>query len=415
MQRFTHSSARARPSRLVFLLIATIGAITAVAAFADLPGGPVTIEQVLRGRQLVIENNCGVCHNRGTAGAENNPDHPAWLSGLAPGAAGFAPGGFKTNPRNLTPDNLTGLGRISERQIFNALRYGLKPGDTPDVVITANVPGQGNFPAVPKYLAVPMPWPSIRHMPDTDLWAIAAYLKHGIKAVSNKVPDSEGPPDFWASEVTVTKLGPYPLAPYPMANEEFKPDGSVTLEQVLRGRQLVTDHQCGLCHNRGNPGGSLYGNFDPGHPRWLAGLAPGVPGFVELGKFKTSPRNLTPDDLTGLGRVSMRQIFNALRYGLKPGDTPDVEISANVPGQGNFPATPKYLAPPMPWPSFRHMPDADLRAIAAYLKHGIKAVSNKVPDSEGPPDFWASEYTLGKLLGPYPLLAFPMGNEEFKL
>jgi hypothetical protein len=171
-------------------------------------------------------------------------------------------------------------------------------------------------------------------------------------------------------------------------------------------------HLCGECHSRGVPGTSLGGSFDPGHPRWLSGLSPGGPPFT-VGPFKTNPRNLTPDNLTGLGRISMRQTFNALRYGLKPGDTPDMVITSSVPGQGGFPAVPRYLAPPMPWPSFRHMPDEDLMAIAAYLKHGIKPVSNKVPDSEGPPDFWAGEYTLGKALGPYPLAPYPMAGEAF--
>nr|MBA2291571.1 multicopper oxidase family protein [Gemmatimonadales bacterium] len=46
----------------------------------------------------------------------------------------------------------------------------------------------------------------------------------------------------------------------------------------------------------------------------------------------------------------------------------------------------------MPWPAFRHMPDQDIRDIAAYLKRAVKPVRNKVPDSEGPPDFWASGY-----------------------
>ena len=63
-----------------------------------------------------------------------------------------------------------------------------------------------------------MPWPSWRHMPDADLWAIAAYLK-SLKPVNHKVEDSEGPPDFWASEYTVEKIGPYPALPYPTANE----------------------------------------------------------------------------------------------------------------------------------------------------------------------------------------------------
>src|SRR5258708_874493 len=136
-------------------------------------------DQVLRGRFLVISHACGGCH-----GGADNP---------------------------------TGMGRFTERQIFNALRYGLRPGETPDVEITSSTPGQGNFPAHPKYLAVPMPWPAWRHMPDQDLWAIAAYLKHALKPVTNKVQDSEGPPDFWASEYTAEKIGTYPAPAFPTA------------------------------------------------------------------------------------------------------------------------------------------------------------------------------------------------------
>ena len=46
-----------------------------------------------------------------------------------------------------------------------------------------------------------------------------AILKRGVKPVSNRVADSEGPPDFWASEYTVAKIGPHPAAPFPTANE----------------------------------------------------------------------------------------------------------------------------------------------------------------------------------------------------
>jgi mono/diheme cytochrome c family protein len=246
-------------------------------------------------------------------------------------------------------------------------------------------------------------------MSDEDLWAIVAYLKHSLKPVENKVPDSQGPPDFWASTYTVgDQLGPHPLAPYPMANEAFTSEGSATMEQVLRGRQAVIQSNCGACHNRGKPGAF----HNPGDSRWLSGLPPGGPHFP-IGNLKTYPRNLTPDDDTGLGKISARQIFNALRYGLKPGETPDVVITSNVPGQGNFPATPRYLAPPMPWGAFRHMADADLIAIAAYLKHGIKAVSNKVPESEGPPNFWAAAYTPD-MIGPFPQPIYPSAAEEFK-
>jgi hypothetical protein len=56
-------------------------------------------------------------------------------------------------------------------------------------------------------------------MPNEDLMAIAAYLKHGLKPVRHKVADSEGPPDFWASEYTVEKIGHYPAPTFPTVNE----------------------------------------------------------------------------------------------------------------------------------------------------------------------------------------------------
>jgi mono/diheme cytochrome c family protein len=177
----------------------------------------------------------------------------------------------------------------------------------------------------------------------------------------------------------------------------------VTREQVLRGRLLTINHVCGGCHGGGD---------DPSNPKWLSGTRDTLDEF-KIGPFTTRPRNLTPDNATGLGRFSMRQIFNALRFGLRPGDTPDVEITSNVPGQGNFPVTPKFLAPPMPWMAWRHMSDQELWDIAAYLKHGLKPVSNRVKDSEGPPDFWASEMAVPKI-GAYPAPAFPTGNEEFR-
>ncbi len=172
--------------------------------------------QVLRGRQVVIEHACGDCH-----GGANNPAAPNWLAGVTDSLQIFVLGPFKTRPRNLTPDNTTGIGRFSERQIFNALRYGLRPGETPDVEITSSTPGEGNFPAHPKYLAPPMPWPAFRHMRDQDLMDIAAYLKRGVRPVKNRVADSEGPPDFWRGEYTVEKLGPWPARPFPTENERL--------------------------------------------------------------------------------------------------------------------------------------------------------------------------------------------------
>ncbi len=191
---------------------------------ADMQVAQGSQSQVLLGRALVINHDCAGCHGG------SNPADKGWLAGVMSPQQEFQIGAcsvanptakpcFTTRPRNLTPDNTTGLGRFSERQIFNALRFGLRPGETPDVEITSSTPGVGNFPTNPKYLAPPMPWMAWRHMSDQELMAIAAYLKRGLKPVSNKVLDSEGPPDFWADAFTVAKIGPYPAPAYPTINE----------------------------------------------------------------------------------------------------------------------------------------------------------------------------------------------------
>jgi mono/diheme cytochrome c family protein len=183
--------------------------------------------QVLLGREVVITHDCSGCHG-GT-----NPDGKGWLAGVMDSTQIFYIGAcsmqnpkakpcFVTRPRNLTPDDATGMGRFTERQIFNALKFGVRPEDTPDVEITSTTPGQGNFPATPHYLAVPMPWPAWRHMPDNELWAIAAYLKRGLKPFANKVAESEGPPDFWASTYVDSIWGKSQTAPFP-ASSEHKP------------------------------------------------------------------------------------------------------------------------------------------------------------------------------------------------
>jgi mono/diheme cytochrome c family protein len=409
------SSFRVLSSVLPVLIIAacTPGA-TPVSTSGDVSIAQGSQAQILLGRQIVISHACGDCH-----GGFSNPAAPGWLAGVQSpqqefkiGPCYVTPGAqpcWTTRPKNLTPDPVTGIGRYSERQIFNSMRYGLRPEETPDVAITSSTPGQGNFPANPHYLAPPMPWPGFRHMSDAELWAVAAYLKRGVKPVSNKVADSERPPDFWATVFTPAAMGAYPAAPHPTANEVAVDQPSQA--QVARGRWLVISHDCGGCHGGGS---------DPTAKGWLAGVMDPQqefkmgPCYVTPGAqpcWTTRPKNLTPDNTTGMGRFSERQIFNALRYGLRPEETADVEITSSTPGQGNFPANPHYLAPPMPWPSWRNMSDEELWAIAAYLKRGVKPVSNKVADSEGPPDFWASAFTV-TAIGPYPAAPYPTSNER---
>ncbi len=206
-------------SKLLWLCCTPLLAVGLIAAAGSGPDRPTSGNELARradpmhGRLLVIDHDCNGCHGGAT------PASPGWLAGAPDSTFWFKIGPFTTRPRNLTPDNLTGLGRFTERQIFNALRYGLRPGETPDVTITGTTPGKGNFPAEPKYLAPPMPWPAFRYMADQDLWDIAAYLKRALKPVRHKVEDSEGPPDFWADAYTVDKIGPPSGIPFPAASE----------------------------------------------------------------------------------------------------------------------------------------------------------------------------------------------------
>jgi mono/diheme cytochrome c family protein len=374
------------------------------------PAAAASQDPILRGRKLVIDHACGECHGGG-----DDPSAQGWLAGSTGPAADFkiglppcgvdpkATGCFTTRPRNLTPDNDTGLGRFTERQIFNALRYGLRPENTPDVTITSTTPGEGNFPKIPHYLAPPMPWPGWRHMPDADLRAIAAYLKRGLKPVVNKVAESEGPPDFWAAVMIPANIGTYPPPAFPTANETAPV--AKDRARVLRGRQLVLDHDCAACHQGPSPDSK----------GWLGGITKPSQEFVigpcfqdeKAPCFNGRPRNLTPDKETGLGAFSDQQIFNALRYGLRPADTPDVKITSTKPGVGNFPKDPRYLGPFMPWAAWRYMSDEELWSIIAYLRH-IKPISNKVEASSDTPDHWAS---VVEKLAPYPAPPFPTANE----
>jgi hypothetical protein len=191
---------------------------------SGLPNNLSSLTQVNNGRILVITGGCGECHSRGKI----DPSDANWLGGFVGtvndvGQGAFNIGGIKTFAANITPDTTNGVGRFTNRQIFNALRYGLDPESTPDVIITSTTPGQGNFPATPHYLAPPMPWPSVRHSTDEALWSIVAYIKHGIKPVANVAPPSGAPADFWASAYTAAAIGPFPIGSYPQSNELYTP------------------------------------------------------------------------------------------------------------------------------------------------------------------------------------------------
>jgi cytochrome c553 len=71
--------------------------------------------------------------------------------------------------------------------------------------------------------------------------------------------------------------------------------------------------------------------------------------------------NLTPDPDTGLGNWTEEQFVKALRCGRHMGSG-------------------RPILPPMPWPMYSNMNEADLKAVYAYLK-SIPAIRNAAPAS----------------------------------
>jgi mono/diheme cytochrome c family protein len=145
---------------------------------------------------------------------------------------------------------------------------------------------------------------------------------------------------------------------------------------VARGKYLVDIAGCHDCHTPQKMGAN---GLEADMSRMLAGHpadrtlppppAPSGPWIVSSIDSNTAfagpwgisyTRNLTPDQDTGLGAWTEQQFVETIRNGRHQ-------------GRG------RQILPPMPWPVYRNMTDADLKAVFAYLKT-IPAVSNKVPD-----------------------------------
>lgn len=154
-------------------------------------------ELVTHGKYLVTTGGCDDCHTPKIYTANGPvPDTTRLLSGFQQGeilpvldikyvtpgnwvatesnfSAWVGPWGI-SYAANLTPDNATGIGAVTEEMFIKSLREGKLKG-------------------VGRPLLPPMPWPTIGQMTDEDLKAIYAYLKT-IKPINNMVPEPT-PPD----------------------------------------------------------------------------------------------------------------------------------------------------------------------------------------------------------------------------
>jgi mono/diheme cytochrome c family protein len=192
-KRKTEEKQMNRTISALILLAATAGVATVTIASKTGPS-PVEVKraQAARGEYLVTIGGCNDCHTPWIMGAKGlEPDasrtlsgHPEkfvmpappkgadgrWLwSGAATNTAFAGPWGV-SYARNLTPDEVTGIGIWSEEMFMKTIRSGRHWG-------------------VSRPILPPMPWFNYAKMTDDDLKAVYAYLRT-LPPVRNHVPDA---------------------------------------------------------------------------------------------------------------------------------------------------------------------------------------------------------------------------------
>ena len=181
-----------------------------------------------------------------------------------------------------------------------------------------------------------MPYEHFRSLPDEDLASIIVYLR-SLAPVRNPL----APTELLFPVKYLIRSAPQPLsAPVPA------PDVSTP---ARRGAVLVNAAGCSDCHTPKKSGRPIPG-------RDLSG------GVVLEGPWgRVASANLTPD-ATGIPYYDENMFVQALRTGY---------VGA------------RRLNQIMPWASFRHMTDEDLRAIYTYL-NSLPPLKHSVDNTEPP-------------------------------
>jgi mono/diheme cytochrome c family protein len=237
---------------------------------------------------------------------------------LAGGRALSTPFGVYYSP-NITADRATGIGGWSDEDFARAMREGVSPS------------GENYFPV--------FPYTSFTGLSDADVVDLKAYLD-SLPAVrrANRPPGARFP-FSWRGGVVFWKalhFSPGPVEPDPAHDAVWN-----------RGRYLVqAAAHCGECHTPRTRTGGL------DRAKWLAGSREGPEG-------KLAP-NITPDEKTGIGDWSVRDLVWYLETGLKPDGDDTQGLMSEVIQHG-----------------YAHLLDADREAIADYLKT-VPAIENRV-------------------------------------
>jgi mono/diheme cytochrome c family protein len=252
----------------------------------------------------------------------------------APGGKPFAGGLPLGTPlgtiysTNITPSADFGIGRYTEEEFSRALRRGVRRD------------GANLYPA--------MPYTSYAKFTEEDAHALYLYFTQAVKPVEQRPPATELP---FPMNIRASMMGWNLLF---LDSAAFVPDPHQSAEWN-RGAYLVQGAaHCGTCHT---PRGFL---MQEEASRALSGAQVG-PWYAP---------NITSDPISGIGRWTKEELASYLRTG---------HLSGKAQAAGSMGEAVEY--------SFQHLADADLDAIATYIKN--------VPAVHDPAD-QVSRFSAGK-------------------
>ncbi|WP_260928452.1 cytochrome c [Novosphingobium sp. 9] len=210
---------------------------------------------------------------------------------------------------NITPSKSAGIGGWSFADFDNAMRKGKRPD------------GANLYPA--------MPYTDYQGISTADMQALYAYFMHGVKPVDTKAAETHLPFPFGIRML----MGPWNWLF--TSDKPFKATANLSPE-AQRGQYLVeTLGHCGSCHTPRN--------------MLMAEKPSEALGGADLSGWHAP--NITSDPISGIGGWSQADLVAYLRDGRAPGKG----IAA-----GGMAEAVEH--------SLQHLPEADLVAIAAYLK-----------------------------------------------
>jgi mono/diheme cytochrome c family protein len=216
---------------------------------------------------------------------------------------------------NITPDKTNGIGGYSEAEFDQALRHGIRKD------------GASLYPA--------MPYPSYAKVKPADVKALYAYFMNGVKAepTPNRAVDIPWPLSMrWPLSIWRVVFAPA------VAGDDVADAGNA---QIALGRYLVEGlGHCGACHTPRGVGMQEKALTDDSAQLFLSGGV--VEGYLAS--------NLRSDSRDGLGKWSEQDIVDFLKTGRNG-------HSAAFGGMADVVSN-----------STQHMTDADLLAIAKFLK-----------------------------------------------